>query len=271
MKTKDYLKLISVFLLALIAYIPVFVWMWERWFAKESYYGHGILIPIVSLYVLWQRRERLKNIIPRRHPAGIILIGIGLFIHIICALLRIYFMSAFSFIIVFYGIVLFFLGKETARQLTFPIFFLSAMIPLPLVLIGNLTVRLKLFAAQAAAFILNRIGFPCVRDGSLIRMPASYISVGAPCSGLRSLISLLTLGVIFAQSINTSLSKKAVLFLSSVPIAITANVARIILLAIVNDLYGQKAALGFFHDFSGFLVFVFAFLGLFYAGKILER
>jgi exosortase len=107
-------------------------------------------------------------------------------------------------------------------------------------------------------------------DGNIIRMTKSFIIVGAPCSGLRSLIALLTLGLIFAHTINTSFFKKGLFFLSAMPIAIASNILRITTLAIVNDLYGQKVASGFFHDFSGFLVFAFAFIGLFIVGRILE-
>ena len=150
-----------------------------------------------------------------------------------------------------------------ARKLTFPILFLFVMVPLPLVIIGNLTVKLKLLAAQLATFALNRIGFPCILDGSVIRMPSSFIEVAAPCSGLRSIISLVTLGLLFAYAMKTSFLKKSILFLSSIPIAIVTNVMRITIVSIVNDLYGEKIAMGAFHDFTGYMVFVAAFLGLF--------
>lgn len=253
-----------------ITYLPTFVWMWERWFAQESYYGHGILVPLVSLYIVWQRRNLLRRVRLDGENSGLIILAFGLFIHIICALLKIYFLSGFSFVFVIYGMVLFFLGKEIAGNLFFPIFFLLAMIPLPLVLIGNLTVKLKLFAAQCATFALNRVGFPSILEGNIIRMPNSYTVVGAPCSGLRSLISLLTLGVLFALSLKVSYCKKCLLFLSALPLAMATNILRIIILSMVNDLYGEKAALGFIHDFSGFLVFALAFLGLFTVSRMLE-
>jgi len=191
-------------------------------------------------------------------------------VHIICALLKVYFLSGFSFVFVLYGLILFFFGKDMTRNLIFPIFFLLAMIPLPLVLIGNLTVRLKLFAAQCATIILNRIGFPSIRDGSIIKMPNSFIAVEAPCSGLRSLISLLTLGLLFAFAMKVSYVKKGLLLLSAIPIALAANIVRILMLATVNDLYGEKIAMGFFHDFSGYFMFAFAFTGLWMVGRALE-
>ena len=274
MYTKKYLpKLVMpaiAAILAIAAYLPTIIWMVDRWLAKESYYGHGFLIPVISFYFVWQRRGALKNIKASNDLLGLWVIAIGLLINIVCASLKVYFISGFSFIFVIYGLVLFFFGKEMTRNLIFPIFLLLVMIPLPLAIIGTLTVKLKLLATQLSVFVLNNIGFRCIRDGSIIRMPGSYLEVAAPCSGLRSIISLLTLGLLFAYTLKTSYFKKAILFLSSIPIAIGTNVLRITLVAVVNDLYGEKVALGAFHDFTGFLVFAFAFLALLGVSKALD-
>jgi len=268
---KNFYKFIFCFVLLLVAFIPTLKTMFERWVAPESYYGHGFLIPIVSLFVIWQRRDILKKTRISSEMAGLWIIAAALFVNVICAALKVYFVSGFSFVFVLYGLVLFFFGREMARNLIFPIFFLLAMVPLPLVVVGNLTVKLKLFAAQCATFLLNRIGFPSRLDGSTILMPASFTIVEAPCSGLRSLISLLTLGLLFAYAMKGSYGRKGLLLLSSVPIAMATNVCRIAILAIVNDLYGEKVAMGWFHDFSGFLVFALAFILLLAVSNLLQR
>ncbi|MFH0731628.1 MAG: exosortase/archaeosortase family protein [Candidatus Omnitrophota bacterium] len=269
--TKRIIQFASSAILLLIAYIPMLDWMIDRWFAKESYYGHGMLIPVVALYFVWSRKELLKKAKMSSSMSGVIIIAASLLIHIICAALKVYFISGFSFVFALYGLVLFFFGKEIAKCLIFPVFFLLAMIPLPLVLIGNLVVRLKLLAMDGSVFLLNRIGFQAIKDGGYIRMPNSFILVADPCSGLRSLISLLTLGLVFAFTMKASYIKKTTLLLSSVPIAIFSNVLRITSVSIVNDLYGEKAANGFFHGFAGFMVFVVAFGLLFWVGKGLEN
>ena len=267
---KAFYKFIPCLVLLLVAYAPTLAWMYHRWTAHESYYSHGPLIPLVSLFIMWQRRDILRRIAIKEEKRGIMLVAAGLILHIICAGLRVYFVSGFLFVLVLYGLILLFFGKDWTRNLIFPILFLLAMVPLPLVVIGNLTVKLKLFAAQCATILLNRMGFPSIRDGSIIRMPNSFIMVEAPCSGLRSLISLLTLGILFAHSMKVSNIKRGILFLSSAPIALLSNISRIVMLAAVNDLYGEKVAMGFFHDFSGFLVFAFAFAGLFGVSRLLE-
>lgn len=269
-KKASLLRFAISFALLLVVYIPTFIWMYERWVKPESYYGHGFFIPLVSLFILWQRRDIIKKAKISNDMRGLFIVIASLLIHTISTVLNIYFVSGFSFIFVLYGLVLFSFGKDVTSKMIFPIFFLLAMIPLPLVLVGNLTVKLKLLAAQCATFILNRIGFPSILDGSTIRMPNSFTIVGAPCSGLRSLISLITLGLLFAYALKVSLIKKVLLLLSSIPIAIATNVMRITLLSVVNDLYGEKAAMGFFHDFSGFLVFAIAFISLYGISRLLE-
>jgi exosortase len=263
-------------LLALTAYIPTISWMIGRWNGKESYYSHGFLIPIISLFIIWQRRDALSKGFEiasaasrTRNDVGLWIVAACLLVHIVCAALRVYFLSGFTLVPLTYGLVLFFFGKEMVRKLTFPILFLFTMVPLPLAVIGTLTVKLKLLATQLSVFTLNVVGFRCIQDGSLIRMPTSFTEVAAPCSGLRSIISLLTLGLLFAYAMKTSFLKKSILFLSSIPIAIATNVMRITLVSIVNDLYGEKIAMGAFHDFTGFMVFVVAFLGLFGVAQIL--
>ena len=264
------IRFLLCFLLALIGYLPTIRWMVDRWMAHESYYSHGFLIPLVSLFIIWQRKAEIMKAVIKGEGLGLWIAAVGIVTHMISIVLRVYFVSGFSLVFVLYGLVLFCFGRQVTRQLIFPIFFLLAMIPLPLVIIGNLTVQMKLLAGQVAAFLLNRIGFPSMLDGSILRMPQSFTVIGAPCSGLRSLISLITLGLLFAYALKISLIKKAVLLLSSVPIAIGTNVIRIMLLAIVNDLYGEKVAMGFFHDFSGFLVFAMAFMALLWVSELLK-
>lgn len=263
-------KFLSCVALTFVVYIPTISWMVDRWTAHESYYSHGFLIPLISLYIVWTRIGKLKKVDIKTDLLGLWIAAGALLANILCASLKIYFASGFLFVLTLCGLVLFFFGREMARNLIFPLSFLLTMIPLPLALIGALTVKLKLFAAQISVFVLNHIGFPSVRDGSYIRMPGSFIEVAAPCSGLRSLVSLLTMGLLFAYAMKIPMWKKVILFISATPIALATNMMRIVMVAAVNDLYGEKVALGIFHDITGYLVFVVAFFGLLAVGKLLE-
>ena len=260
----------AVVLLALFAYFPTGVWMVDRWSAADSYYGHGFLIPFVALYLAFRRRKQLAAIHPSPSAWGLLLLAAGLLIHLGSAMLKIYFTSGFSILLTVSGIVLTFYGRKMLRAVAFPIFFLVFMVPFPLVAVGTTVVRLKLFAALIATHLLNGIGLPAVQKGSTIYMRHATVMVDDPCSGLRSLLSLLTLGVLFAYLKQISLPKRTLFLLSSIPIAIFANIVRIVLLAGIAEIYGIDAAVRFFHDFSGFVVFGLALGGLSIVGRVLE-
>ena len=270
MKKAEKLKLIILGIFTIATYIPTFAWMIDRWSAKDTYYSHGFLVPFVSAFIIWQMREKLSKIKINPSSLGWLFFASGISIHLISSLWRIYFSSGFSMILVLSGLVLLFLGKDYLKQLIFPILFLAAMIPLPLVAIAQISFKLKILASQISTFIVNRIGIPAIREGSVIKTMHSYVIVEDPCSGIRSLIALIALGALLAYFSNISKVKKVVLFLSAIPIAIVSNIIRIVSLTLVSEIYGAEAATGKFHDVMGFLVFVFAFVGLSLVSKTLE-
>src|SRR3989338_1310408 len=251
------------------AYYPTLIWMWDRWFIRDSYYSHGILIPFVSLFLIWQLMDELKEIECKGSGWGIVLIVIGFAIHVFSALFRIYFSSGFSMLIVLFGIVLYFYGGKILNKIFFPLAFLVFMIPLPLVLIEGISFKLKMLAAHIATLLLNKMRIPAIREGSVIKMRNAFVVVDDVCSGLRSLISLMALGSIFAFWMKSSVTKKVLLFLTTIPIAIITNVCRIIFLASVSEIWGPEYATGFVHDLSGFLVFALAFILLFASSKLI--
>ena len=266
----DNLPLVLLGGLFILAYVPSFVWMWQRWFARDSYYSHGILIPFVSGFFIWQLRDELRKIPLSRSAWGMPCIALGLLIHLGSSILRVYFTSAFSFLIVLYGLVLHFYGERLFRRIFFPLIFLIFMMPLPLVVIVNISFKMKLFAADIATRIINSIGLLAIREGSVIKMEHSYVIVDDICSGLRSLISLAALGSIFAYWLKAGWVRRAALLISTVPIAVIANVGRVVFLAFVSEIWGSKIATGIVHDISGFLVFAIAFILLLLVTKILE-
>ncbi|MBI5150107.1 MAG: exosortase [Candidatus Omnitrophica bacterium] len=254
----------------ILTYIPTFLWMWDRWFARDSYYSHGILVPFVSGYLIWQMRDELARIKPKRSPLGMPLIVTGLFIHVISSLFRVYFTSGFSMIIVLAGVILFLYGTTTFKKILFPLGFLVFMMPVPLVVIANISFKMKILAAQIATALLNNMGLPALREGSIIKMHHAYVIVDDICSGLRSLISLMALGSIFAYWMKGPMLKRVILFCATVPIAVITNVCRIIFLSFISEVWGPQYATGFVHDFSGFMLFAIAFALLYAVGKILE-
>ena len=264
-------KIALIIILLISAYLPVFISLSERFLAVDSYYSHGFLVPLVSLYLIWRKRKKLQTFLPASScKFGLVLLVAGLLLHFVSTALKINFGSYASLPIVLGGLVLYLFGKKITREILFPLAFLIFMVPLPSVAIITITFKMKIFTAQIASRIVSMMGISAIRGGSTIYLPRDFLVVGDPCSGLRSLISLLALGAIFAQVIAGSRIKKSALFLSTIPIAVISNAARIVLLLLITHVYGKEAALGFFHDFSGMLVFVFAFIGLTIVMRLLK-
>ncbi|MBP7216513.1 MAG: exosortase/archaeosortase family protein [Candidatus Omnitrophica bacterium] len=256
--------------LAVLAYLPTFIWMVDRWTAKDTYYSHGFLIPVISIALVWLQKDTFAALVSKPSNFGWIWFSAGIGVHAISALLRVYFTSGFSFILVLIGLVLIFLGKKFIKPLLFPILFLIFMIPLPLVAIANISFRLKIFAAQLATGIVNQMGIMAMRDGSVIRTAHAYLIVEDPCSGIRSLIALIALGALMAYISKVSNVKKVILFISAIPIAVIGNVVRIVILTLGSEMYGAKLVTDQFHTIMGMVVFVFAFLALTIVGRLLE-
>lgn len=269
-RLKQHLQPVIAFGLCALTYVPTFVWMKIRWFGRDSYYSHGILIPFIVAFLIWQKKDELKRAAVSCHPWGLPLIIAGICIHVISSVLRVYFTSGFSLLLTVTGIILHFYGWQILRLIAFPIFFIVFMIPLPQVVVVNISFRMKMFAAALSAKVINAMGILAVREGSIIRMRHAYVIVDDVCSGLRSLISLTALGSIFAYMFKAAMWKRVLLFLSTIPIAIITNVCRVVFLAFVSEVWGHEAAGGIVHDASGFGIFVIAFVLLMAVSKILE-
>jgi len=268
------LKFISkTFVLAglfLLVFSSIYKPLISRFSVSDSYYSHGFMIPFICLYLIWAKRSRLKSIEIKPSSFGIIFIVGGLLFHTVGVFLKINFVSYFSLPVVLYGISLFLGGKKITKELLFPIIFLVFMLPLPRVMIIGILFKMKLMVAASATSIVKSMGLDVWRIGSKMIYPRGYLIVGDPCSGLRSLISFLALGALFTQFTKAKPWQRLTLFACSVPIAFLSNLVRIVLLTVVSYVYGEKVALGFFHDFTGIMVFVLGFFLLMGASKVLR-
>jgi len=234
-------------------------------------FSHGFLIPIVSFYFVYERRKQLLALSPSTAWGGLGLIVLGILLLLLGNLATEYFTMRFSILVVLGGIILFLLGKEFYKTLLFPLVFLIFMIPIPSVLMDGITFPMQLFASKVAAKSLDLIGIPALREGNIILLANTSLEVAEACSGIRSLISLLALSVVFAYFSQNTTLKRVLLVLSTFPIAIIANAARVTGTGILAHHYGDKVAQGFFHGFSGWILFVVAFVCLFLLGAMLSR
>jgi exosortase len=264
MKNKNlYLVLISATIFLVLIYHSTFVWLYERYVSADSYYSHGFLVPFVAGFLIWLKREKLKNIHWEYNASGLVLIILSLCIHFLSMLAEVFFVSALSILCLVFGISLFLFGKKITRKIVFPLSFLIFMFPLPLVAINAISFPMKMLATRSAVlFLRTTLNIPIRNEGFQIFFPNASLIVENPCSGLRSLIALLALGSIFAYLLKANAKKRITLFLLSIPIALVSNLIRVIILSLGVYIYGSNITKGFFHDFSGYLVFFIAFISL---------
>jgi exosortase len=251
-------------------YAPVFRRLWHDW-ANDDNYSHGFLIVPLAAYFVWERRERLRALEPRPTVWGLAVLILGLSVLLAGLLGAELFLTRASMLVVLAGGVLFVLGWPALRVLAFPLAFLVLMIPIPAILFNQVAFPLQLVASQAGAAVLAALSIPVLREGNVIVLAHTSLEVAEACSGIRSLISLLTLGVLYGYFTDRRPAVRVAIALSTVPIAIVANAGRVAGTGIAAHYYGPEAAQGFFHTFSGWLVFVVALALLFLLTRALIR
>jgi exosortase D (VPLPA-CTERM-specific) len=244
--------------------------MSAQWYVDPDY-SHGFLVPFIAVYFAWERRVQLLALPAHPSRAGIGLLGIGLAMFIIGSIGAELYLQRTSLIVVIAGLVLLILGRDALRTLAFPIAFLFFMIPLPAIVMNAIAFPLQMFAAKTAAFCLYNFGIPVLREGNVIMLAGTTLEVADACSGIRSLQALLALGTVYAYFTQSALWKRWTLVVLAVPIAIAANAFRVSGTGVLAHYWGAEAAVGFYHTFEGWLVFVMAFILLFASGAVLSK
>ncbi len=249
------LLLFPLFLLGLM-YYPVVVHLVTDWWTDANY-SHGFLMPLVAGYFLWQRREEVEQALERARPSswGLLIVLLGIFLLILGQVAGELYTQRISLLVVLWGTSLFLFGWSLSRILLFPFLLLLLAIPIPYVIYNSLTFPLKLLASKIAAWSLSIIGVPTLREGNIIYIPNMTLEVADACSGIRSIISLLAMTAILAYFVSGWLWR-VLLVASAIPIAILTNALRIVGTGILSYHFGPEAARGFFHYFSGWLVFL---------------
>ena len=249
-------------ILALLAvlYAPVLGRLVQQW-ANDPNWSHGFIVPLFTLFLLWRRRSEIAKIPIRPSWSGLGVVCAGLALLIAGSTGAELFLSRSSLIVILGGLVILFLGWSHFRAVLFPWLFLFLMIPIPTIVFNQITFPLQLLVSQLASSILVAVGIPVLREGNVIQLAAVSLEVAEACSGIRSLLSLFTLALIYGYFMERETWKRALLALLSVPIAVAANAARIVGTGLIVQYWDPSKALGFFHEFSGWVVFLPA-LGL---------
>lgn len=244
--------------------------MVQQWY-EDANYSHGFIVPLIAGYFVYQRREQLAQVQVEPWWPGFLLFLLGLAQLVVGWLGTEFFTMRSSLVVTLAGLTLFFLGKRAFSLMLLPLAYLFLMVPLPYIIYDMIAFPLKLFVTRISIASLKLMGVVVVREGNIIMLPFTTLEVADACSGIRSLISLLALAVAYAFFMKITPLKRALLLLSAVPIAISANALRVIGTGLLAQYWGAKAAEGFFHEFAGMAVFVVAVALLIAFGSLLSH
>ena len=230
----------------------------EAWGTDDNY-SHGYLIPFIAGYLAWERRQRFLTAPGRPSLFGFVVIAGSVLVLAVGVLGVELFLTRVSLIGVLAGTVLFLFGWARLRVMAFPLAFLILAVPLPAIIFNQIAFPLQLIASQFGEGVIRAFEIPVLREGNVLVLANITLEVAQACSGIRSLISLLTLGIVFAYLADSRSWARAAIIASTVPVAVLANAMRVAGTGVAAHYYGKAAAEGFFHEFSGWLVFVVSF------------
>jgi exosortase len=230
----------------------------EEWDADPNY-SYGFLIPPLALYFAWERRKMLRDLPVRGSAFGLLLILAALLAYLTGVMGAVNFLARASVVILVPGVLLFLLGWRCLRALLFPVLFLALMVPPPYFIWAQIATPLQEFAARTAEQSLFWLEVPVLRTGNVITLANTRLEVAEACSGLRSLMALLTTGIVFAYFFGHTAAQRIPIVLASVPIAILVNAARVAGTGWLAYHYGLEVATGYYHQLEGFGMFLVAF------------
>jgi exosortase len=219
-------------------------------------YSHGLLIPFFVLYLVWDKRKTLQATPVRPSWAGLWLVLLGLFVVLLGVFGADLFLSRISFVLLAAGIIWTVLGRPMLGESKFILFVCLLAIPLPALVMNHITFPLQIWATKLASDLLPLAQVPVLREGNVINLPAMQLEVAEACSGIRSLMSLFTVAVIYGYFLEKGLVRRTILALAALPIAVAANAARIFGTGLCVQYWDPDKAVGFFHEFSGWLMFI---------------
>jgi len=248
-----HLLILSVLLLLL--YGQICIKLVSDWYALPDF-SHGFLVPFFVLFILWEKRHTLAGTSRVPSWTGILLVALSL----VTLLMGVYgaelFFSRTSLVLLLAGIVWTLCGLAVLRELQFAFFVLCLGIPIPAVIFNQITFPLQLLASKAASSVLPVLGVPVLQQGNVIQLASMQLEVAEACSGIRSLLSLFTVAVLYGYLTEKTTRDRVILGLASIPIAVLANIARITGTGLCVQYWDPQKALGFFHEFSGWLMFL---------------
>jgi exosortase len=252
-----------------ICYAPVLYKLVAQWYDDPDM-GHGFFVPVIAGYIAWQKRDQIAGMAPQPNWWGLAIMiwaGLQLYLATLGAEL---FSARTSFIVSIIGAVLLLGGAKYLRIFAFPIFLLFFMVPIPAVIYNQITFPLQIRASEAAEASISFLQIPIIREGNVLELASQKLNVVEACSGIRSLLTLTFLSLVYGYFCEKRMWIRVVLFFSTIPIAIIANAGRVTLTGVIAN-YKPELAEGVFHEAQGWVIFMVAFAILAVWHQILTR
>lgn len=243
--------------LLVLAYLPILIKMAHQW-TNDDDMGHGFFVPAIAGYIAWRRQEELQRVDLQPSYWGLALLVWSIFQMSLGILGAELFLQRSAFVASVWGAVLFLGGWPLVKALALPLLMLPLMVPIPAVIYNQITFPLQLFASAVAENALSLLGIPVLRDGNVLELANQKLSVVEACSGIRSLLSLTFLSLVYGYFSEEKLWIRWSIFLASIPIAVAANSFRVSATGVISE-YNPELAKGFFHTLEGGVSFGFAF------------
>jgi exosortase len=255
--------------LLIASYLPVLIRLVQQWENDEDM-GHGFFVPVLAAYIAWQKRNELLAAPVAPNWLGLLLVLWGALQLTIATLGAELFLARTAFVISIIGSVLLLGGMPVVRILALPLFLLFFMVPIPAIIYNQITFPLQLLASRVAETVLLVLGIPVLREGNVLEMANQRLSVVEACSGIRSLLSLTFLSLVYGYFFEKRASIRVALFFAVIPIAIVANASRVTLTGILTQ-YKPELAEGFFHTASGWVIFMVALFIMVFVHQAITR
>jgi exosortase len=244
--------------LIVLCYLPVLVGLVRVWDADEDM-GHGFFVPVIAGYIAWQRREELMALEWKPNYFGLALVIFAGVQYYIGTLGAEFFLTRLALLEALIGVLITLGGFRVVKALAFPLGLLFFMIPIPAIIYNRITFPLQLFASAVAENVLMLVGIPVLREGNILELASQKLSVVEACSGIRSLLSLTFLSLVYGYFFENRVWVRVALFLATIPIAIVANAGRVSLTGILAE-KNPELAHGFFHTAQGWVIFMIALI-----------
>jgi len=254
--------------LLLLCYAPILYRMGVQWATDENM-GHGFFVPVIAGFIAWQRRHILAAIPRKSNAWGLALVIFAALEAVAGTLGAELFTARMAFVIALVGTILYIGGTKWIRALAFPLLLLPFMVPIPAIIYAQLTLKLQMLASQLGELMISAMGIPVLRQGNTLILPSQTLDIAEACSGIRSLMSLAFLSLVYAYFADKRVWMRWALLAATIPIAIGANGVRVAVTGLLSEINTQLAQ-GAYHEAEGYIVFVVAMVALLASHRVIS-